>query len=213
MNRSVRILPTAFALGACLAGCTTPGLPQSESISSQVQSTSTPAVRQTDDAGRALPFETEFPNRWSINNDGSPYEPCTQVSSETLRQFGLVADSAVDVAGSDFQTARGCRWKYGDDDMSFVAQFVGDIIRPAEGLTGHKKLNQAGKTWFPDTFLNGRRVLVSSIGAGACSVYIQSGSAVVVTTVSRFDLEPPPTQALCEVATDFLSATVNQIPR
>ncbi|WP_231742271.1 MULTISPECIES: DUF3558 family protein [unclassified Gordonia (in: high G+C Gram-positive bacteria)] len=199
-------------LGAALVGCTTRGAPQSVSTQSTVQSTPTAAIRQTDDAGRHLPFETKFPNRWSINNDGSPYEPCTQVSNKTLRQFGLVVDSAADMAGSDFQTARGCRWKYSDDDMSFVAQFVGDIIRRSEGLTGHKALNLAGKTWFPDTSLNGRRVLVSSIGAGACSVYIQSGSAVVVTTVSRFDLEPPPTQAVCEVATDFLRATMNQIP-
>ena len=212
MNRSVRFSLVTFVFGACLLGCTTPGLPEPVPTPSKAQPPATKAVRQTDDDGRALPFETSFPNRWSINNDGSTYEPCTQVSNETLRQSGLIVDSAEDVAGSDFQTARGCRWKYSDDDLSFVAQFVGDIIRPAGGLTGHKSLNLAGKTWFPDITMNGRRVLVSSIGAGACSVYIQSGDAVVVTTVSRFDLEPPPTQAICEVATNFLRSTINQIP-
>ncbi len=49
--------------------------------------------------------------------------------------------------------------------------------------------------------------------AGVCSAYVQSGGAVVVTTVSRFDIPPPPPSAeVCSTAVDFLRATISEIP-
>ncbi|MFV3114764.1 MULTISPECIES: DUF3558 domain-containing protein [Gordonia] len=211
-TRAIRFVACTI-LGVICAGCTTNGDPiASVSSPATAPPTSTAGIRQTDDAGRSLPFTTEYPNRWSINNDGTPYEPCTQVSDEVVEQFGLRRDSVEDVAGSDFQTARGCRWTYVDDGMSSISQFVGNILRPQLGLDGYKAKNSAGKTWYPDTFINTRRVLVGSIGAGVCSAYVQSGGAVVVTTVSRFDIPPPPSAEVCSTAVDFLRATISEIP-
>ncbi|MFE0748038.1 DUF3558 family protein [Gordonia sp. NPDC058843] len=209
-GKTSRLLAAAL-LGSALASCSTSGTPIPATEVRSVQTSAAPAVRQTDDEGRTLPFTTTFPNRWSINNDGSSYEPCTQVSNEVLKRFGLIAASATDVAGSDFQTARGCRWEY-DDGSSYIAQFVGNIIRPEDGLSGHKALNSSGKSWFPDLSIDGRRVLASSIGDGDCSVHVRSGDAVVVTSVTRFDIEPPPVAQICATASDFLRATVGEIP-
>ncbi|WP_244176179.1 DUF3558 domain-containing protein [Gordonia lacunae] len=199
-------------IGSALVGCSTTGTPIPEPEAASKHTSTTPAVRQTDDAGRGLPFRTEFPNRWNVNNNGSSYEPCTQVSDDVLNRFGLIAASVSDVAGSDFQTARGCRWKYHDDNSSYISQFVGNILRPEEGLTGHKALTSPGKSWLPDRSINGRRVLASSIGTGDCSVHVRSGDAVVVTSVTRFDLEPPPVAEICATASDFLRATLDEIP-
>ncbi|MFT4127988.1 MAG: DUF3558 domain-containing protein, partial [Gordonia sp. (in: high G+C Gram-positive bacteria)] len=45
-------------------------------------------MRQTDDQGRRLPFDTEFPQRWSDGNDGTSYEPCTALSPDRLTELG-----------------------------------------------------------------------------------------------------------------------------
>ena len=96
--------------------------------------------------------------------------------------------------------------------MSSIAQFVGNIRQPERGLDGYKTMNSAGKTWYPDTSINARRALVASTGPGACSVYVQSGDAVVVTLVSKFEIPPAPTEEVCKTASDFLKATLEQIP-
>ncbi|WP_431840563.1 DUF3558 family protein [Gordonia hongkongensis] len=195
----------------CTTGCTTV---TGEPIAGTPGPTSTaaPSVRQTDGAGRNLPFATEFANRWNINNDGSTYEPCTQVSDDVIRKFGLDPSSVRDVAASDFQTARGCNWKLIQDGRSSIAQFVANILRPNEGLTGHKTLNRAGTTWLPDIELEGRRVLVESMMPGECTVYVQSGTAVVITSVTRLGFHRPATEVVCNEATDFLRATIGEIP-
>ncbi|MBD0862474.1 DUF3558 domain-containing protein [Gordonia sp. zg691] len=173
---------------------------------------SSPSLRQTDDAGRVLPFENTFPNRWSINNDGSTYEPCTEIPADVIRSFGLDPGSVSDVAASDFQTARGCEWTLREDRRSTISQFVGNILRPEGGLTGHKELNRAGTTWYPDTEVDGRRVLVESMMPGDCTVYIRSGDAVVITSVTKSGFARPPVDELCKTAISFLQATVRQIP-
>lgn len=173
---------------------------------------SVPTVRQTDGAGRELPFVTEFRNRWNINNDGTTYEPCTQVSEGVVRQFGLDPTSARDAAASDFQTARGCDWTFTEDARSSISQFVGNLVRPDEGLTGHKDLNQAGTTWLPDIEVEGRRVLMESMMPGDCTVHVQSGTAVVITSVTRLGFHRPATETVCKEATDFLRATIGEIP-
>lgn len=207
---SVYVLAGCLVVGL-LSGCTASGSPTPASINSASSPSTTAGVRQTDDAGRPLPFRTEYANRWSINNNGTTYEPCTQIADNIVKQFGLQSDSVADVAGSDFQTARGCRWKY-SDGMSSIAQFVGNIRQPERGLDGYKAMNSAGKTWYPDTSINARRVLVASTGPGACSVYLQSGDAVVVTLVSKFEIPAAPTEEVCKTASDFLNATLEQIP-
>lgn len=212
VTRRVAGLGSFSALIVILAACTTQGVPES-SPSQQSVSASSPTIRQTDDSGRKLPFETSFPNRWSINNDGSSYEPCTQVSLEVIRESGLDPKSVNDAAASDFQTLRGCEWTYFDDELSTVSQFVGNIINPAAGLEGHKALNSAGTEWFPDREIGGRRVLVGSIAPSDCAVYVRSGNAVVVTAVTRFDIDRPPTDRICDMAADFLRATIERIPK
>lgn len=171
-----------------------------------------PGIRQTDDDGLLLPFETEFPNRWSDNNNGTPYEPCTKVETGVLVASGLDPASAEDVAASDSQTARGCKWTFTDGSSSVLSQFVGNIIRPAEGLDGHKKANSGGITWLSDSEVSGRRVLRGSIMAAECGVYIRSGDAVVVTSVISFDPERPRTEEVCVRAENFLQKTIGAIP-
>ncbi|QMU19814.1 DUF3558 family protein [Gordonia rubripertincta] len=199
---------TVFAVGACATETGQPvAAPSTAAPVSNAQE-----IRQTDDAGNRLPFETEFPNRWSINNDGSSYEPCTQVSVDVVKRFVLDPDSVGDVAASNFQTARGCEWKYVDDSRSSIAQFVGNLRRPEAGLSGHKESNAAGTTWLPDTEIDGRRVLRESMGPGDCTVYVRSGNALVITSVTRMGFNPPSTEQLCAEATSFLRATIAQIP-
>lgn len=200
---------TMFALGAC---ATETGQPVAES-SVAASFSKANEIRQTDDAGNQLPFRTEFPNRWSINNDGSTYEPCTQVSVEVVKRFGLDPASVEDVAASDFQTARGCQWKYIDDKRSSISQFVGNLQRPEEGLSGHKESNRAVTSWLPDAEINGRPVLRESMGPGDCTVYVRSGDALAITSVTRMGSNPPPTEQLCTEAADFLRATIAQIPQ
>ncbi|GAB84039.1 DUF3558 domain-containing protein [Gordonia rubripertincta] len=214
--RNPRLAGLSVALASftmlALSGCATEsGQPVAEP-STAMSPSKAQEIRQTDDAGNRLPFETEFPNRWSINNDGSTYEPCTQVSVDVVTRFVLDPDSVGDVAASDFQTARGCEWKYVDDRRSSIAQFVGNLQRPEAGLSGHKASNDAGTTWLPDTEVNGRRVLRESMGPGDCTVYVRSGNALVITSVTRMGFNPPPTEQLCAEATDFLTATIAQIP-
>lgn len=201
----------AAGLAGLASGCSTNGHPAAIT-SSPSFSTLTQTIRQTDDAGLRLPFDTDFPNRWSINNDGSPYEPCTQVPTEVLRNFGLNPSSVSDAAASDFQTARGCEWTFADDNLSAISQFVGDIVHPQDGLAGHKALNSSGTEWFSDLVVQGRRVLVGSIAPSDCAVYVRSGDAVVVTSVIKFGGDAPSTAEICQKAADFLESTISRIP-
>ncbi|MDH3009373.1 DUF3558 domain-containing protein [Gordonia alkanivorans] len=205
---------TASLLGLCCSGCTTPGSPSAvESSPASTSNPSQPTTRQTDDMGRPLPFETQFPNRWSINNDGTSYEPCTQVPAEVVRRFRLSAESVSDVAASDFQTARGCQWILIDDGRSTISQAVGNMIHPEDGLSGHKQLNSAASQWLPDIEIDGRRVLVGALNNADCTVYVQSGTAVVATSFLRFGRDRPPINEICKTSEEFLRATIQNIPR
>jgi len=200
----------SLLLGVGLSGCSVTGSPGPAPLSGS-DSSSAPGVRQTDDAGRRLPFDTEFPDRWSINNDGTSYEPCTQVSDDVIRRFGLDEESVGDVAGSNFQTARGCQWSYLNNELSFLSQFVGNLDTPQGGLSGHKA-EYSSTTWYPDIEINGRQVILGATDPSDCAAYVQSGGAVVVTNVVLIELNPPTTKAVCASATDFLRATIDEIP-
>lgn len=205
------LVVASLLLGTVLSACTTTGSPAAESSQNR-PSGSSAHIRQTDSSGNRLPFETEFPNRWSINNDGTPYEPCTAVTPDTLRRFTLDADSVDDVAASDFQTARGCQWKFLDENRSTLAQQVGNLVEPAAGLTGYKELSTSGAVWYPDYEIDGRRVVMSSLFPGECGVVVQSRSAVVATSVLRFGVNRPPQEVICKTASEFLQATIAKIP-
>ncbi|MDV7175920.1 DUF3558 family protein [Gordonia amicalis] len=195
-----------------LTACTTTGEAESASPAASLTSAGPTGIRQTDDAGAPLPFENTFPDRWSNNNDGTPYEPCTQVSAVALQTIDIDPSTVEDVAASNHQTARGCTWKFHGDRLSSMSHFVGNLLRPEAGLDGYKELNRAGSTWFADTEIKGRRVLSASMGPGECSMIVQSGDAVVVTTIVRYDADRPPVETVCSSVEHFLDQTIDSIP-
>ncbi|MET4168298.1 MULTISPECIES: DUF3558 domain-containing protein [Gordonia] len=212
MRTSAASLAAVIVVSLTVGGCATSGSPI-PTVHQSSSSTAGPSIRQTDDVGRKLPFENKFPNRWSINNDGTTYEPCTALSKKILVRFGLNPESVQDAAGSDFQTVRGCEWEFIDDELSAVSQYVGNMQRPNEGLNGYRESNSAAATWLPDIEIDGRPVLVNSFGQGECAVLVESGRAIVSTSVSLVDSTPPPTAQVCGDAEAVLRATIDQIPK
>ena len=190
------------------AGCAVTGDPVAvhESVPPSSQ---TPAIRQTDDAGRRLPFETKWPDRWSINNDGTSYEPCTGVGERVLRQLNLDPDTASDAAVANGQTARGCEWSYASDKTNKLSQVVGN----GPPLAEYRAMNKNDFDFLPDTVVQGRPVLrFVIIGPNECTAAVQSGTAQVITTVYIYN-ETPPIDQLCKIPVDFLRATIDKIPR
>ncbi|MGV6991259.1 DUF3558 family protein [Gordonia amicalis] len=220
MQRTLRSNPQrlltglgAGVLALALTSCSTAGVAVPSTASSSVGATpAQPNIRQTDEAGHALPFDNQFPNRWSINNDGTSYEPCTAVEPNTARQFGLIPESVRDVAASDFQTARGCKWKFRDDGRSSLSQAVGNLMQPEKGLAGYKQQYAATMEWRPDIEIQGRRAIVGSTMPSECTVFVASGAAIVGTGVTRFGAEKPPIADICESAIDFLRIMIDNIP-
>lgn len=217
LDPSLQRLLTCLVTGTlalALSSCSTTGVAvPSTAPSSWDRTPARPTIRQTDEVGRALPFKNQFPNRWSINNDGTTYEPCTAVEPNTASQFGLIPESVRDVAASDFQTARGCKWKFRDDGKSSLSQAVGNLMQPEKGLTGYKQQYSATMEWLPDIDVHGRRAIVGSTMPSECTVYVESGAAIVGTGVTRFGAEKPPLNDTCESAISFLRLTIGNIPK
>lgn len=194
-----------------LSGCSTSGLPTPVSSSSAPVAPS--GIRQVDDEGTRLPFETSFPNRWSINNNGTSYEPCTQVPDDVIARSGFGPETVKDAAASDFQTARGCTWTSSLDGRSSLSQIVGNLLDPQDGLPGYKQQHSPATTWFPDRQVLGRRVLVGSTMRGECAVIVQSGDAVVVSSITRVGPGRPVAEEVCTDVAAFVDATIAQIPQ
>ncbi|WP_374613703.1 DUF3558 domain-containing protein [Gordonia sp. (in: high G+C Gram-positive bacteria)] len=215
LPRSRAILASVWTIagfsGLVLSGCSTSGEPMP--VPSSYAPITPPEIRQIDDEGRQLPFRTTLPNRWSINNNGTGYEPCTQVPEDVVARFGFEPATVKDAAASDFQTARGCTWISSLDRRSSLSQIVGNILDPQDGLSGYKKLHSPSTTWFPDGQVHGRRVLVGSTMRGECAVIVQSGDAVVVSSITRVGPGRPPADEVCADVTAFASATIGRIPQ
>ncbi|WP_353507229.1 DUF3558 family protein [Gordonia sp. ABSL1-1] len=212
--------PSAVVAGVVgsvlLVGCsasTGDAVGESDLSPSMPHSIASSVVRQTDEAGRQLPFQTAFPNRWSANNDGSPYEPCTALSEDMLLRAGMVPASAMDAAVADGQTARGCVWRVGSGHKGTISQIVGNLTDPQDGLTGYKRLNSSGIEWFADTRVDGRTVAVGSSSSAHCLAVVQSQRAIVATIARMVALDRPPVPQICERAIAFTRATIDQIPR
>lgn len=180
----------------------------------QPSSTGQDTVRQTDDKGRALPFENHFPNRWNTNNDGTPYEPCTSIDPVTLSEFGLDTASVRDVAVADFQTARGCRWTRPSSRV-VLTQLVGD--KPP--FSELKALNSKAFTFMPDADIDGRAALIYSIGEFDCTSTVVSLESTVSTRVNDLGTTPivrgdvnQPLPQICQLAIDFTRATIDKMP-
>lgn len=195
-------------MGLSGAGCTLPGAAQPElprSISSS------DIIRQTDAAGNRLPFTTTFPDRWSANNAGTDYEPCTAVTPAILREFNLNPSSVNDAADANHQTIRGCDWTFLDDAANTISQYVGGNGELT--LNEYRDKQRGGfDELMPDMTIKDRPVLrMRNIELGQCTVVIQSGGARVFTTLFVYHNRPPPNQ-LCDVPVRFLRTMIDKIP-
>lgn len=194
----------------CVAGC------GEESIStlSHDNSSTSLSIRQTDDHGTRLPFDTRHPNRWSRANNGSTYEPCTALGANDLRLQGLDPATVEDAAGTDGQTLRGCVWASfreldGLPDWS-ISQFVGN----SGGLQEYKRrYSSLRDIWAPDKSVAGRTIGVHrSEVPNSCDTYVQSGRAGVHTVVSHHGLNRPDPAEICAKAIEFTRATIAKMP-
>ena len=193
---------------AC-AGCAVTGDPVAAPETTAPSSTPPSTIRQTDDTGKRLPFDTAFPDRWSSNNDGTKYEPCTAVSDQTLTRLGLNPASASDTAAANHQTVRGCRWKFIVDSANSLAQSVGNGPTLAE----YRSKNDGIFVFLPTITISGREIMRFRIpDTSECTATVRSGGALVHTTVLTFGNTPPPDE-LCEIPVNFLRATIDKIPR
>uniref|UniRef100_UPI003D91BD80 DUF3558 family protein n=1 Tax=Gordonia sp. B7-2 TaxID=3420932 RepID=UPI003D91BD80 len=180
--------------------------------STTTNSLSRPSIRQVDDAGRRLPFMTVFPNRWSSNNDGTQYEPCTSVSDRVLASLGLDPRSVSDAAVADHQTVRGCEWDVLNRRRASASQYVGNLAGSgASDLDGYKAIFDDFR-WFPDRMIDGRTVAVFSLGVDHCATITVSGRALVFTDAA-LDRDDKDVSENCNFALAFTRATINKIPR
>lgn len=200
-----------LALALTLSSCrTVEGRPTAESLpaGSTAHSPAADSIRQTDAQGRALPFTTVFPRRWSNGNDGTTYEPCTSASASILVANNLDPQSARDAAAADHQTARGCVWSLSDREHAALSQYVGN----QPDLDTYKQINAQFLDWRVDMSLIGRRVAVAtSKSIPECTTFVRSGEAIVVTNLSVY-LDSPPLDEICEKVIAFTRATIDQIP-
>lgn len=160
----------------------------------------------------SLPFDTTFTKRWNGANDGTAYEPCTALSNEEFADLGVSPDSVSDAAGTDGQTARGCKWHYGDS-ASGSRWVVIQIVGNSSGLAAEKRRVAApANRWLPDLNLGGRPVGVHFREAGGnCETYVQSGAAAVSTIVTTHD-DRAAASEICDRAIAFTKATIHKIP-
>ena len=169
-------------------------------------------IRQTDDLGRSLPFETEHPNRWNRGNDGTSYEPCTALTDARLSGLGVDPATVRDAAGTNGQTLRGCAWEYRDSVPSqgwSVSQIVGNW----ESLELDKQMKSTEyDVWRDDVVVNGRVIgVLTDPVAGDCVTYVQSGRAAVNTFVFNHS-DSPDVDETCDRALEFTRATLDQMP-
>ena len=205
----IAALPLALFLTSC--GITTSGSaePASSFVESRVvDSRARNEIRQTDNAGQPLPFQTKFPNRWNSGNDGTPYEPCTAASPTVLRSLDLDPATVQDAASADLQTARGCGWRSQNSSKSTIDQYVGNQPR----LEIYKVQHNATKNWHPDISISGRTVAIASDPTSpACDTFVESANALVFTSAAVYDVGVPINQ-ICDKAIAFTRATIDQMP-
>lgn len=203
--RRLEFLIATTLLASSLAACTVDGSPTPPApVDAAGQ------VRQVDDEGRQLPFETEFSERWNQSNDGTPYEPCTAPSTEQLLALRLDPDSAADAATVNGQTLRGCHWGYRPpiDSGWSLAQSVGDY----ESIADYSRTRSPGEAR-PIIGIDERDVGVFVSESGGCWTYVQSRRSGVITLSVYVGLPEPPTSLTCQRAIDFTRAAINKIPK
>lgn len=169
---------------------------------SQSEKLSFGAIRQNDDSGNRLPFTTTFPERWSRNNNGTKYEPCTALTDAELVDAGLDPHSVSDIALANRQTARGCQWEYANLRNSGLSQATGNAPTFESRMTD--------RDWYKiswDITIDGHLVMVDSSDVYMCSTTVKSGHSPVVTIADRIgDLISM--SELCDYAIDFTRRTI-----
>ncbi|WP_331436340.1 DUF3558 family protein [Gordonia sp. w5E2] len=201
------ITATTLFTGCAVSGTPAPDV-GSTAIGTNTTVTDHETVRQTDAKGHSLPFVTTFPRRWNSGNDGTSYEPCTSATTDILRDAGLDPLSVRDAATVDFQTARGCKWKYSGRRLASLSQTVGN----SSDLATYKSKQSTAVTWNADIRVDGRLVAVSTEPDGRiCDTYVESGTAIVVTS-TYFNHDRPPIDEICDKAIAFTRATIDQMP-
>ncbi|MEZ5210681.1 DUF3558 family protein [Gordonia sp. (in: high G+C Gram-positive bacteria)] len=181
---------------------------------SLMDSAASGVIRQTDARGRHLPFDTKHPHRWNGGNNGTTYEPCTDVGSKELVALGVDASTVRDAAGTDGQTLRGCVWivrsSDGGSDWS-ISQIVGNS--PTLAMDKRRKSTPID-VWLPDVNLDGRVVGVHRTRSGLnCDTYVQSGGAAVNTIALHLGSPHPAPEEICAKAIEFTRATIGKMPR
>ncbi|MCB1295305.1 MAG: DUF3558 family protein [Gordonia sp.] len=187
------------------SGCSVDGSPTA-TVDSRVGVPGS-SIRQTDARGVALPFVTPFPDRWSTNNDGTTYEPCTALTDAELGDAGLDPATAMDVAVANHQTARGCIWYFhGGPDAGLLSHATGN--RP----TFEQDMKDRG--WYEvsyDISIKGRLVLVDSRDTTDCMATVKSGKSPVIVGTSKL-FKPIGREAVCQRAIDFMKRVIDRMP-
>ncbi|MGV9827882.1 DUF3558 family protein [Gordonia sp. NPDC003429] len=194
----------AGSLTASGTGCSIEGTPVVQHARTLPGATQA-AIRQTDDSGRHLPFDTAFPDRWNTGNDGTTYEPCTAATDSILNSADLDPSTARDAAAANNQTIRGCEWRYIGNNSGLLSQYVAN----AQALSEYKPRQSGIIEWFPDESVAGRQVAVGTLGGSdECTAIVVSGRAHVATSVT-IPFSPPPLADICAKAVDFTRATID----
>ncbi|MDV7134064.1 DUF3558 family protein [Williamsia muralis] len=203
-----------IALVLLLAGCslddkTTDAVAASEVLSSGVASTK-PTIVTTESVGKPipLPFENPFPNRWNDSNNGSPYEPCVSFSDEELERFHIDPTVIEDAAIVNGQGIRGCSW-FMPNRFS-----LSNLVTNSRSLAEYRA-GTVENVWKPDIVINGRTVGLFEANherSRACSTYVQSFSAAVVTNVVTSTSDEGQKIDPCKLVEDFTRAYIDKIP-
>ncbi|WP_081729905.1 DUF3558 family protein [Williamsia sp. D3] len=197
-----------------LAGCslddkTTDAVAASEVLSSDVASTKSPTVT-TESVGTPipLPFENPFPDRWNDSNNGSPYEPCVSFSGEELERFQIDPTVIEDAAIVNGQGIRGCSW--------FMPKrfSLSNLVTNSRSLSEYRA-GTVENVWKPNIDINGRIVGLFEANherSRACSTYVQSFSAAVITNVVTSTSDEGQKIDACKLVEDFTRAYIDKIP-
>ncbi|MFT4126634.1 MAG: DUF3558 family protein [Gordonia sp. (in: high G+C Gram-positive bacteria)] len=205
-----RVLAAIVALELVLSACaeSTDDEPRASAPGSGNDANVPLPTRQTDAHGRPLPFRTEHPQRWSDLNNGTDYEPCTALTMAEIHALDVDPDSVRDAAIANHQTARGCIWRLRNSAGGGLVQALGNDLP----LQQYKAKRAVVVDWQPDIVINGRTVAVGhGLGDTECHTEVQSGTAIITTTVS-IPTDTPPIDEICARAIAFTRATIVHMP-
>lgn len=154
-----------------------------------------------------LPFENKFPDRWNGSNDGTPFEPCVAFSEAELKRFDIDPNRIEDAAMVNGQGIRGCSW-------FMPARFsLSSLVTNSKSMEEYRD-GTVENEWISNLIVSNRAVgLFRNAGdASACSTYVQSYSAAVVTNVVTSMTPEGRSIDSCKVVEEFTRAYIDKIP-